>query len=429
MFNIMPKKKTKQSTLNFNEFSINKSDINIPSISAKPIIKNKIIEKKTLDSSNNILEVYIDNNENNRKFLELTIKEKNQVIEIGLVNKQTFNNKQLAWSNDDWERKLNIIENKKQKEKQRFENDKETLMQKIKELERTININKADFSIKIKEQQNILTENIQLLYKNDLTHKDQQILQLKEELVEKNNEIGKQHEKHQNILFEKLNAKEELHKKEREQLRMEKDSQVLKEIQKMNAKTEVASVKGKLGEKKLMEVLKEYRPEDDFKDVGQQGGKGDIIQNTGKYIIMHEAKLYDKQMKTKEVNKFIKDMKNNKDINAGIMTSFNTHIPGKTNQSKSMHFEFVEGKPTFYLPHFSENTEKIEFAMKMCVNLLDSNINMKEAEEMARIIKLINNSLQNVSKQEKALTTFVKSHEKNMKDIKNNLNLTLELFK
>ena len=292
-----------------------------------------------------------------------------------------------------------------------------------------MNTNKADFSIKIKEQQNILTENIQLLYKNDLTHKDKQILQLKEELIEKNDEIGKQHEKHQNILFEKLNAKEELHKKEREQLRMEKDSQVLKEIQKMNAKTEVASVKGKLGEKKLMEVLKEYRPEDDFKDVGQQGGKGDIIQNTGKYIIMHEAKLYDKQMKTKEVNKFIKDMKNNKDINAGIMTSFNTHIPGKTNQSKSMHFEFVEGKPAFYLPHFAVNTEKIEFAMKMCVNLLDSNINMKEAEEMARIIKLINNSLQNVSKQEKALTTFVKSHEKNMKDIKNNLNLTLELFK
>ena len=68
----MPKKKIKQSTLNFNDFSINKSDINIPSISAKPIVKNKIIEKKTLDSSNNILEVYIYNNENNRKFLELT---------------------------------------------------------------------------------------------------------------------------------------------------------------------------------------------------------------------------------------------------------------------------------------------------------------------------------------------------------------------
>jgi hypothetical protein len=425
----MPRKKIKQSTLNFNDFSINKLDINIPPISAKPIIKHKIVEKKTLDSSNNILEVYIDNNENNRKFLELTNKEKNQVIEIGLINKQTFNNKQLAWSNEDWERKLNIIENKKQKEKQRFENDKATLMQKIKELERIINTNKADFSIKMKEQENALTEKIQLLYKNDLTYKELKIEELKQELVEKNSEIGKQHEKHQNILFEKLNAKEEMHKKEREQLRMEKDSQVLKEIQKMNAKTEVASVKGKLGEKKLMEVLKEYRPEDDFKDVGQKGGKGDIIQNTGKYIIMHEAKLYDKQMKTTEVKKFIKDMKNNKDINAGIMTSFNTHIPCKTNQSKSMHFEFVEGKPAFYIAHFSKNTEIIDFAMKMCVSLLDSNINMNEAEEMGRIIKLINTSLQNVSKQEKALTTFVKSHERNINDIKKNLNLTLELFK
>ena len=428
MFNIMPKKKM-QSILNFDKFSINKSDINIPSISAKPIVKHKIIEKKTLDSSNNVLEVYIDNNENNRKFLELTNKEKNQVIEIGLVNKQTFNNKQLAWSNEDWERKLNNIEIKKQKEKQKYEDNNATLMQKIKELERTINTNKADYSIKMKEQENALKEKIQLLYKNDLTYKEQQILQLKEELIEKNNEISNQYEKHQNILFEKLNEKEEMHKKEREQLRMEKDSQVLKEIQKMNAKTEVASVKGKLGEKKLMEVLKEYRPNDDFKDVGQKGGKGDIIQNTGKYIIMHEAKLYDKQMKTTEVKKFIKDMKNNKDINAGIMTSFNTHIPCKTNQSKSMHFEFVEGKPAFYIAHFSKNTEIIDFAMKMCVNLLESNINMKEAEEMARIIKLINNSLQNVSKQEKALTTFIKSHEKNINDIKKNLNLTLELFK
>ena len=48
MFNIMPKKKTKQSILTFDNFSINKSDINIPSISAKPIIKNKIIEKKNI---------------------------------------------------------------------------------------------------------------------------------------------------------------------------------------------------------------------------------------------------------------------------------------------------------------------------------------------------------------------------------------------
>lgn len=431
MFNIMPKKKVKQTTLNFDDFSINKSDINIPSIGAKPIVKHKIIEKKTLDSSNNVLEVYIDNNENNRKFLELTNKEKNQVIEIGLVNKQTFNNKQIAWSNEDWERKLNNIEIKKQKEKQRFEDNNATLMQKIKELERTIATNKADFSIKMKEQENALKEKIQLLYKNDLTYKEQQILELKEELIEKNNEIGKQFEKHQNILFEKLNAKEEMHKKEREQLRMEKDSQVLKELQKMNAKTEVSSVKGKLGERKLMEVLKEYRPEDDFKDVGQQsgGGRGDIIQNTGKHTIMHESKLYDTQLKTKEVKKFIKDLKSNKDIHAGIMTSFNTHIANKTNQKKSMHFEFVEGKPAFYIGEFSKNTEIIDFAMKMCVNLLDSNINMKEAEEMARIIKLINTSLQNVSKQEKALTTFVKTHEKNINDIKKNLNLTLELFK
>ena len=86
----MPKK-TKQSFLNFDDFSINKSEINVPSISAKPIVKQKIIKRKTKDSSNNVLEVYIDNNENNRKFLELTNKEKNQVIEIGLANKQTFN--------------------------------------------------------------------------------------------------------------------------------------------------------------------------------------------------------------------------------------------------------------------------------------------------------------------------------------------------
>ena len=105
------------------------------------------------------------------------------------------------------------------------------------------------------------------------------------------------------------------------------------------------------------------------------------------------------------------------------------HIANKTNQKKSMHFEFVEGKPAFYIGEFSKNTEIIDFAMKMCVNLLDSNINMKEAEEMAKIIKLINNSLQNVSKQEKALTTFVKTHERNINDIKKNLNLTLELFK
>lgn len=422
-------KKTKQTFINIDEFSINKSDINIPSVTAKPMVEQKIIERKVIDSSNNVLEVYIDNNENNRKFLELSNKEKNQVIEIGLANKQTFNNKQLSWSNDDWERKLNVIENKNQKEKEKFENDKLTLMQKIKELERTINTNKVDFSIKIQEQEITLKEKLQLLNKHELTYKEQQILELKEEINNKNKEISSQYEKHQTILFEKLNEKEENHKKEREQLRGEKESQLLKEIQEMKAKTQVASIKGKLGELKLMEVLINYRPNDSFKDVGQKGGKGDIIQNTGKYIIMHEAKLYDSQMKKKQVNKFIKDLKNNKDVNAGIMTSFNTHIPGKTNQKKSMHFEFIEGKPAFYLPHFAENTEKIEFAMKMCVNLLDSNINMKEAEEMARIIKLINNSLQNVAKQEKALMTFTKSLEKNMKDIKNNLDLTLELFK
>jgi hypothetical protein len=438
MFNIMPKKKPKQEQLD--KFTVDKNEINIPlskvDIKPKAIRKQIIVEKRVVDSSNNLLEVFIDNTSNNRKFLELSNNEKNQVIDIGLINKQTFNNKQLAWSNDDWKKKLSLIENINDEEKQKYKKERNCQNEKIKELERTIKTNNNNFSIRMREQENLLKENIQLLYKNDLALKDETNYTLKDEIKELKLEINNQHEK----LFEKLkeqqenhkierNEQEEKHKKEREQLRMEKDSQVLKEIQKMNAKTEVASIKGKLGEKKLMEVLKEYRPEDTFEDVGQKGYKGDIIQNTGKYNIMHESKLYDTQMKKGQVTKFIKDLKNNEDIHAGIMTSFNTHITGKTNQNKSMHFEFQEGKPAFYLPNFSENTETIEFAMRMIVNLLDSNINMKEAEEMARIIKLINNSLQNVTKQEKALITFTKSHDKNMKDIKHNLELTMQLFK
>ncbi len=71
----------KSNQAQFDKFIIKKDEINIPSRS---------------NDSNNLLEFYLEKNEINIKFLELSKKDKNHVIEIGLINMTTFNNKTVS---------------------------------------------------------------------------------------------------------------------------------------------------------------------------------------------------------------------------------------------------------------------------------------------------------------------------------------------
>jgi len=447
----------KSNQAQLDKFIIKKDEINIPSRS---------------NDSNNLLEFYLEKNEINTKFLELSKKDKNHVIEIGLINMTTFNNKTVSWTNEDWEQKLSIIDNEKiqtknktdekilnmecsitelkleltntknnfnyemaeqentlnKRHQHQYQNDLDSKNELIKNLEDNLKNVKNDFTHEMIEQEKTLKERHHLMFKNDLNSKDGLIKKLEDKLDDINNKFDEQRDKFTETLFEKIKEKDEIHEKEREKLRHEKESIVLDELKKMNAKTEVASIKGKMGERKMMEILEEYRPDCKFEDVGQKGGKGDIIQVDGKYNIMHEVKNYDGQMKKIEITKFLKDLDNNDDIHAGIMSSLNKHIPGKTDNKIHIYFEIHNGKPAFYIGCLSKNTNQIMVGMWMVKNLLDSNINLSDASKFSKITKYINDSICLIQKQSQSLDKYKKTHDKNLKDMKTNLENTIKLF-
>ena len=109
-----------------------------------------------------------------------------------------------------------------------------------------------------------------------------------------------------------------------------------------------------------MDVLRDFRPNDEIIDTSAKGGSGDILHIDANYTTMIEAKNYKSQMKYKEVEKFLKDLKTNKKYNAGIMASLYGHIPNKTNKKNPMLFEIIDNKPTVYIGCLASNINNID---------------------------------------------------------------------
>lgn len=81
------------------------------------------------------------------------------------------------------------------------------------------------------------------------------------------------------------------------------------------------------------------------------GHAGDFLMQWGSHTILWEVKNYDKPVPKSEVEKFQRDMLENKAVRVGVMVSRSTEITGKTSTG-DRELEFLEGKLLIYLSRF-----------------------------------------------------------------------------
>ena len=424
-----------------------KVDLNPNIIKKKRIVKkinnsNPPIKKDNCSTQTNhkFLECVLDNTEYNKDFLLLNATDKNKVIELGLRSFKLSEQTVIAWSDDEYQREIQKLKNdikiikeksiQLKKEKQSEINDLLCKVDNIKNNhqnemeEQRINIKQSCLTMNRSEMEGLKEMNDKL---------KEQIEELNETIVNihQNNNDEKENYKLQieNKYQERIDKIREENRTEREKLRNEKESLVLKELQKMNSKTEIASVKGKLGEQKLMDVLRDFRPNDEIIDTSTKGGSGDILHIDANYTTMIEAKNYKSQMKYKEVEKFLKDLKTNKKYNAGIMASLYGHIPNKTNKKNPMLFEINDNKPTVYIGCLASNINNIDFALWMNKNILNLSLTLSDAETINNIIKYNQKTLENLNVLNNGFNKYEKSFRSNMEKIKKNSIEILNLLK
>jgi hypothetical protein len=109
---------------------------------------------------------------------------------------------------------------------------------------------------------------------------------------------------------------------------------------------------GQQGEFNLEYILQSVFPESNIETV--ESHCGDFIQSYRNLKIMWEAKNHHTSVPKRDVDKFLRDMKNNTDIDVGVMVAMNTHIEAH-NCNNGLDFEFlndVDSKPyrcVFYI--------------------------------------------------------------------------------
>ena len=67
-----------------------------------------------------------------------------------------------------------------------------------------------------------------------------------------------------------------------------------------------------------------------MEEVGKEGHQGDLRMTWKNHRIMWEVKNYTRNVETKEVTKFLRDMSECKDVSLGVMVSLNSGIAGHT---------------------------------------------------------------------------------------------------
>jgi len=131
-------------------------------------------------------------------------------------------------------------------------------------------------------------------------------------------------------------------------------------------KFENSSLKGKLSENIVLNVLVELYPSAEIECVGQTKETGDIIMiRNNKPKILIENKLWDKPVVQSEVIKFIRDI----DIQkcSGIFLSQNSKITTKDNFEINIH----DGHVLIYIHDVNNDPDKIKLAVDVIDNLED----------------------------------------------------------
>jgi hypothetical protein len=332
-----------------------------------------------------------------QQFNNKTLEEQETIIRLGSVMQNTGKTRKTALNNAEWGDKLEESNNRISK----ISNDYDV---KIKDYKAQIRKLKDE---KKEELESGIKDAIELektKYSTALSSADKKVQELSNQIDDIKNEKWEMVSKMRNEFDNKVESIRENNKSYQEKREDEyrKTLSDLADKLSNDDKCKVASNKGKEGEATVKDFLVMSLPKSEIIDVSQKGGAGDlIIQDASKNIMVEVKKYHSANVKTIEVNKFVKDMESN-NFTGGIFLSLHRGICNIDNWT----IDTIKGKPVVYLCKVADDMENIITAYKIINKLSEINMDWSITEKLKTIETFIKQFVKEKKKKLKMINKF-----------------------
>jgi len=364
------------------------------------------------------IELFLDSNEKNQKFKCLNSGDQNLIIHLGLqMYERGLKNVQL-WNNDNWQSKLNNLEEKKDKE---IEILNDSLKQKQNKIQNLLEEQKEQLIIIRKE----VEEQVKSIYKTQIDDFKDKITEKEEKISEERTKLWEVKQSFHEDLMKKIDSIRLEEEEKRNSLRENYDTLLEKERDKcleFNRRQENSTLLGQDGESFTYNKLNMMFPKSEIIDTHKEKKSGDFTLNYKNIPILLEVKNYKGNVLKKEIEKFYRDMDTQTQMKAGIFISLKSGISARND----FNIEVRNGKPIIFLTHVKDNMKKIKFAVNIISTIVTENIDLTNEQIIGGIKNLIP-----VIK--RSFNTIINLIEKNYKELnevtKKQESQIIELFK
>jgi hypothetical protein len=327
------------------------------------------------------LELYLDPNNCNLKFISLNRQDKNLVINLGLKLYDKGVKDYQLWKNNEWKDRIDTLEGEKNEE---IESLKNNLHLKTEQL-RNLMVDQKEQIIVIKRE---VEEQVKLIYESKVKNNEAEREKLEEKLEVEKNKLWNMKESFYNDLSER---NEKIRKEEEEKrisLRREYDALLEKEREKymtISKRQENSTLLGQDGENFTYHKLNMLFPKSEVIDTHDEKQCGDFKLVYKNIPLLLEVKNYKGNVLKKEIIKFQRDMIFKSEMKGGIFISLKSGISSR----EDFQLEVYDGRPVIFLTNVKENMEKIKLAAKLIETIVKENIDLKNEEIVGGLKKLI----------------------------------------
>lgn len=305
-------------------------------------------------TNDDVIETYLPDNDSINEFHSFSLENKLKVIRLGLFVYNEGVGKLQGWNNEEWQKKINILD------EEHTRSIKEALL-KYEMLENSFD----EYKLFALEQQTKCIENA---VQGERTKYDMQIKKLTEtnsDLLTKLNslqtEIEARYANRIEVLVEKNQVLLMSERDKREAMRQDYESKLQRQ--------QNSSLKGKDGEGMVYARLNMMFPTADVEDTHTIPHRGDFILRVDGITVMIETKNYSRNVQKAEIDKFYSDIDNssNSDIGAAIFVSLHTGICNK----EDFQFEVRNGTPLIFIHNLVNNFDSIKLALSFFKMITD----------------------------------------------------------
>lgn len=209
-------------------------------------------------------------------------------------------------------------------------------------------------------------------------------------------------------------------KLDRQEKEREEREKIMENVDKYLSRQAVSSLKGKQGEKRMIDILTKLHPDAEVDDTSGKTGCGDVIlRKPNKPDILFDTKDYNTSIPIEQIDKILRDM--NMNNCHGILVSHNSGIATK----EDMYIGEDNKKLIVYIHYCQYSPEKIAMAIN-AIYYLDKQIQMNKDKDdngitiSDHVLEKINNEYKVMAQEKEGIIkTLKKNTEEVIKSVTN----------